>query len=454
MTQGVIWKQLVTFAVPLLFGFVFQQLYNTVDSVVVGNFVGKEALAAVGSTGSIINTLIGFFTGLSTGASVVIARLFGARDDAGVSKAVHTTIVMTFLLAILFTVLGVTMVPYMLRIMKTPADVYAEAKTYLTIYFSGVAGLMLYNAGAGILRAVGDSRRPLYFLVFSAVVNTALDLVFVLVWNLGIAGVAYATVLSQLLSAALVILTLMRSEGAHRLNRHALRISPPMLKAIIKIGLPAAIQSALTAFSNVFVQSYINSFGSACMAGWSAYGKLDQLALLPMQSVSMASTTFVGQNLGALDMPRAKRGILTAALMSTISTAVLMLPLMLFARPLLSFFNRDPEVLAFGRLFVVWMSPFYVFACVNDILAGALRGAGESKAPMFIMLTCFVLIRQIYLYFISRVATSVLPIALGYPLGWILCAIFQYAYYKRSGWEKRQASVIGQYAKATDATAK
>jgi putative MATE family efflux protein len=442
MTQGVIWKQLVAFAVPLLFGFIFQQLYNTVDSVVVGNFVGKEALAAVGSTGNIINTLIGFFSGLATGASVVIARLFGARDDAGVSKAVHTTVLLTLVLAVLFTVLGVSMVPTMLRFMKTPADVFSDAKTYLTIYFAGVSGLMLYNVGAGILRAVGDSRRPLYFLVFSAIVNTVLDLVFVLAFGLGVAGVAYATIISQFLSAVLVTLTLMRSSGAYRLNLRALRFSPPMLKSIIRIGLPAAIQSALTSFSNVFVQSYINSFGSACMAGWSAYGKLDQLALLPMQSISMASTTFVGQTLGALDMRRAKRGVRIAILMSTLSTALLMLPLMLYARPLLGFFNRDPGVLEFGRLFVVWISPFYVFACVNDILAGALRGAGESKAPMFIMLTCFVVIRQIYLYFVSRAAQTVLPIALGYPLGWILCALLQFAYYKLSGWEKRQERVL------------
>ncbi len=444
MTRGVIWKQFVSFAVPLLLGFVFQQLYNTVDSVVVGNFVGKEALAAVGSTGSIINTLIGFFAGLATGASVVIARLFGARDEAGVSRAVHTTIVMTLLLAVLFTVLGVAMVPFMLRLMKTPADVLPASQTYLTIYFAGVIGLMLYNAGAGILRAVGDSRHPLYFLVFSAIVNTLLDLLFVLTFGLGVAGVAYATVIAQLLSAVLVLFTLSRASGAHQLRMHALRLSPPILKSIIKIGLPAAIQSTLTSFSNVFVQSYVNAYGSACMAGWSAYGKLDQLALLPMQSISMASTTFVGQNLGARNLVRAKQGIRTAVLMSTVSTASLMLPLMLFAKPLLGFFNRDPEVLAFGRLFVVWMSPFYVFACVNDILAGALRGAGESKAPMFIMLLCFVVIRQIYLFFVSRVAPTVLPIALGYPLGWILCAALQFAYYRFSGWEKRQERVLAQ----------
>ncbi len=442
MTEGVIWKQFIAFAVPLLMGFIFQQLYNTVDSIVVGNFVSTEALAAVGSVGSIINTLIGIFAGFGTGASVVIARLYGARDDGGVSKAVHTTVVMTLYLALIFTAVGVAMVPFMLRMMKTPDDVFGEARTYLTIYFAGVVGLMFYNIGAGILRAVGDSRRPLYFLVFSALTNTALDLLFVLTFHLGIAGVAYATVVSQLLSAALVLFTLSRSSGPQRLNRHVLRISPPMLKSIVKIGMPAAIQSGLTSFSNVFVQSYINSFGSACMAGWSVYGKLDQLALLPMQSISMASTTFVGQNLGARDMARAKRGVRTAILMSTLSTASLMLPLMVFAGPLLRIFNHDPEVLAFGRLFVVWMSPFYVFACVNDILAGALRGAGESKAPMFIMLACFVVIRQIYLYFISRATQTVLPIALGYPLGWILCAALQFAYYKLSGWEKRQERVL------------
>lgn len=442
MTQGVIWKQLVTFAIPMLMGFIFQQLYNTVDSIVVGNFVGKEALAAVGSTGSIINTLIGFFMGLSTGASVVISRLFGAHDDDGVSKAVHTTMVMTLILAVLFTFIGIVMIPYMLRFMSTPADVFDDATTYLTIYFAGVAGLMIYNIGAGILRAMGDSRRPLYFLIFSALVNILGDLVFVLAFKMGIAGVALATVLSQALSAVLVVIVLMLTEGPHRLILKKLTISMPMLKSIFKIGFPAAIQSALTSFSNVFVQSYINAFGSACMAGWSIYGKLDQLAMLPMQSISMASTTFVGQNLGAMDIPRAKKGWRTALTLSLGCTAVALIPLMVFARPLLSLFNQDPEVLNFGSMFVLYLSPFYLFACVNDITAGALRGAGQSKAPMAFMLLSFVAFRQCYLFVASRIFDSVLPIAMGYPFGWMLCAACQFIYYKKSNWEAKQDKVL------------
>jgi putative MATE family efflux protein len=444
MTQGVIWRQIVAFAVPMLMGFIFQQLYNTVDSIVVGNFVGKEALAAVGSTGSIINTLIGFFMGLSTGASVVISRLFGAHDEDGVSRAVHTTIVMTLVLAVLFTILGVAMIPFMLRFMSTPADVFGDATTYLTIYFGGVIGLMIYNIGAGILRAVGDSRRPLYFLIFSALVNIAGDLLFVLAFKMGIAGVAIATVISQALSAVLVVIVLMRTDGPHRLVLKKLRLSMPMLKSIMKIGLPAAIQSALTSFSNVFVQSYINAYGSACMAGWSVYGKLDQLAMLPMQSISMASTTFVGQNLGAMNIARAKRGIRTALAISLGCTAVTLVPLMAFARPLLSLFNKDPEVLTFGTMFVVYLSPFYLFACVNDITAGALRGAGQSKAPMIFMLMSFVVFRQVYLFIISRLIDSVLPIAMGYPLGWMLCAICHVIYYKKSNWEAKQDKVLAK----------
>lgn len=308
MTQGTIWKQLLSFAAPMLLGLIFQQMYNTVDSIVVGNYVSSQALAAVGTTGPLINTLLGFFNGFSTGATVVIARAYGARDRKSVHDAVHTTILTTFLMAILFTGLGMYLTPYLLRMMKTPGDMMSEATTYLRIYFMGVSGLMFYNMGAGILRAVGDSRRPLYFLVFSAIVNTAGDLIFVLVFHMGVAGVAYATILAQALSAMLVLYVLARSDGPYKLFFRRLCIKLPVLRQIVGIGLPTALQGAITAFSNVFVQSYINAFGSDCAAGWSIYGKLDQFALLPQQSLSAANTTFVGQNLGAGNVPRAKRG--------------------------------------------------------------------------------------------------------------------------------------------------
>lgn len=443
MTEGPIARQLVSFAAPMLLGLIFQQLYNTVDTIVVGNFVSSQALAAVGTTGPLINTLLGFFNGFSAGATVVIARAFGARSYQDVHNAVHTTILMTLLMAAAFTVAGIALTPVLLRLMRAPEDMVPEATTYLRIYFLGVSGLMLYNMGAGILRAVGDSRRPLYFLIFSAIVNTVGDLIFVLVFRMGVAGVAYATILAQGLSAVLVLYVLMASDGLHRLELKKLRIHGATLKKIVAIGLPTAIQSAITAFSNVFVQSYINVFGSACAAGWSMYGKLDQFALLPQQAISMASATFVGQNLGALNIARAKRGIRTALAMGMGCTALLMVPLMAFSRPLLSLFNQQPEVLSYGQLFVMWISPFYLFACVNDILGGALRGANESLAAMICMLSSFVVIRQIYLFIISHTANSAVLIGLGYPLGWVLCCISLVACYWLIPWEKKQGAKQG-----------
>ena len=273
MTEGVIWKQLLWFALPLMVGNVFQQFYNTVDSIVVGNFVGKEALAAVGSVGSIINSVIGFFGGLATGASVVIAQSYGAKNDGKVSIAVHTTFCMTLVLCVVFTIVGISATPFLLRFMSMPDDVIGEATEYLMIYFSGVSGLMIYNMGSGVLRAVGDSKRPLYFLVFSACVNTVLDLVFVVKFHWGIAGVAWATVIAQGLSAVLILVVLFRANGAYRLVLSKMKTDRGALQEIVRIGFPSAVQQTVTAFSNVFVQSYINSFGSNAMAGWSAYGK-------------------------------------------------------------------------------------------------------------------------------------------------------------------------------------
>ncbi len=436
MTEGVIWKQILWFALPLLVGNLFQQLYNTVDSIVVGNFVGKEALAAVGSSDSIINTLIGFFSGMATGAGVVISQYFGARDHENVHTAVHTTIALTFLLSVVFTILGVLLVRPMLMFMGTPEDVMPEATTYLTIYFAGVSGLMFYNMGAGILRAVGDSRRPLYFLIVSAVTNIVLDLVFVIVFRMGVAGVAYATIVSQFASAILTMWTLTRESASYKIIWKRIRITNWMLGKIVRIGLPSALQMAITAFSNVFVQSYINEFGSSCMAGWSSYGKIDKFCMLPIQSVSLSITTFVGQNLGAGQVARAKKGSTVAFVMSFIMTIVIMIPIMIFATPLVALFNQEPEVLEYGTLFLRLMMPFFLCQCANQVYAGSLRGAGNTKAPMFIMMGCFIVFRQIYLFIISRLTESVIWVALGYPFGWILCSVIIYIYYKRSDLEK------------------
>lgn len=448
MTQGSAAKLLIQFSVPLLLGYLFQQMYNTVDTLVVGNFVGKEALAAVGSTTPIINTLIGLFMGFAMGANVLIAQFYGAHDEKSVHDVVHTTILMSLFLSIVLTVIGVVSVPYMLRLMDTPEDVFKQASAYLRIYFTGTAGLLLYNVGSGILRAVGDSRRPLYFLIFSAVTNTVLDLVFVINLDMGVAGVAWATVIAEVLSSALILFVLSRTSGPYRLYWAHLKLNLPILKSIVEIGLPSSIQQGVTSFSNVFVQGYINNFGSACMAGYSAYSKVDAIALLPMQSIAMGNTTFVGQNLGAGKIERTKKGITISFLLSIACTVVIIIPLMIFAGPIISLFNDEADVIYYGTLYMRFVSPFYLLCCVNQIYAGALRGAGDTRAPMFIMLGSFVAFRQIYLYVVSRVfVDSFIPVLFAYPAGWIVCSTLIYIYFRSADWEHRRFMFVKENGK-------
>ena len=431
MTEGNITGHIIRFAFPLLLGNLFQQLYNTVDTWVVGNYVSNEAYSAVGTVGPIVNMLIGFFMGLSSGAGVVISQYYGAKQHDKVQETVHTAIVMTLGLGILFTVVGVSMIPLMLRLINMPPTVIGEATTYLTIYFSGLLGLMLYNIGSGILRAVGDSQRPFYFLVVCAVLNTVLDLVFVLVFRMGVAGVAWATILSQLISAILVLITLMRSDSCIRVDVKKLKLHLPMLKKIIRVGIPAALQMAITSFSNIFVQSYINFFGEDCMSGWTTYAKVDQLLFLPMQSIALASTTFVGQNLGKNQPQRARKGVTVSLLIAGAATLILMVPVIAFAPGIVAFFNDKPEVVDYGSLLLIWLSPFYILCCFNQIYSGALRGAGNTRAPMIIMLVSFVAFRQIYLFIMARVWNEILPIAMSYPAGWLLCSLLTAIYYHK-----------------------
>jgi len=444
MTQGTIWKQLLSYSVPLLVGLIFQQLYNMVDTVVVGRFVGKAALAAVGSTGSIVNMLVGFCAGLATGASVVISQCYGAKDMQRLHDAVHTTIVITFGLCAVMTALGLLIVEPALRMMDTPEDVIGEARVYLTIYFAGMSGMLIYNMGSGILQAVGDTRRPLYFLIFSAVVNTVLDLVFVLQFHLGVAGVAYATIIAQFLSAALILIVLSQDNAPYGIRWGHLRVSPDLFREILRIGMPSALQQAITSFSNIFVQGYINSFGSACMAGWSSYAKLDGLILLPTQSIAMASTTFVGQNYGANDMGRAKKGANQALRMSLLVTGLISALVMLFARPLLTLFTVEPDVLEYGQKFILMISPFYLMICFNQVYSGALRGIGNAKTPVMIMLFSFVVFRQLYLYVNSLLGNSFVAVALAYPVGWVLCStLLTILYYRSPLGRYREARAAG-----------
>ena len=430
MTQGSTTRHLVRFALPLLAGNLFQQLYNMVDTWVVGNFVSNEAFSAVGTVTPIINTLIGFFLGMSSGAGVVISQYYGAHRPEKVREAVHTAMLLTVIMGVVFTGVGIAMTPLMLELMKTPAEVAPDQTAYLTIYFAGIMGLLLYNMGSGILRAVGDSQRPFYFLLVSAGVNTALDLLFVLKFGMGVEGVAYATIIAQAVSAVLTIAVLIGYDGSVKLSLRDLRIHWDMLKKIVAVGIPAALQMAVTAFSNVFVQGYINYFGADCMSGWTAYTKIDQLVILPVQSLSLASTTFVGQNLGVGNVERAKGGVRRALYLSFAVTAVLLVPVLTLAPDMTAFFNSKPEVVSYGALLLRLLSPFYFFFCINQVYSGALRGSGNSQVPMFIMLGSFVVFRQIYLYVMANyISNEIVPIALSYPAGWFVCSAVTLLYY-------------------------
>ena len=445
MTEGNIARHLVNFALPLLIGNIFQQFYNTVDTWVVGNYVSNEAFSAVGTVGPVINMLIGLFGGMSSGASVVIAQYYGAHRNDKVKEAVHTSAALTLILCVAFTVIGLLLIQPMLRLMKTPVEVLPESTAYLTIYFAGMSGLMIYNMGSGILRAVGDSTRPFYFLVVSAVLNIVLDLVFVIAFDMGVRGVGFATIIAQGVSALLISLSLLHSESCVRLRVRDLRINGKMLRKVIRVGIPAGLQMAITGFSNVFVQSYINHFGADCMSGWTAYSKIDQLLILPMQSVGLASTTFVGQNLGQSKVDRARQGIRTALLMAVAVTFCVMIPVIVFAPQLVAFFNDKPEVIGYGTLLLRYISPFYLVCCINQVYAGALRGSGNSRVPMVIMLVSFVLFRQCYLYVMANfVSNEVVPIVLGYPAGWVLCSLITLVYYKRTKIEKFSVIEAGE----------
>ena len=429
MTRGSIPRQILLFSLPLMLGNIFQMLYNTVDMYVVGNFVSTQAQAAIGSTTMITNMAVFFFNGFSVGAGVLIGQRFGARDMERLHVAVETTIAMTFVFSAVFTAAGALAVPAMLRFMSTPEDVFLDADRYLTIYFLGISGLLIYNIGSGILRAVGDTTRPLMFLILTSVLNIFLDLLFVIRFHMGIAGVAYATILSQFISAILTLMLLTRSRDIYRLVWRDLRIDMGVLRRIFAVGLPAGVQSVITAFSNVFVQSYVNAFGSACMAGWSCYNKLDSFIMLPMSSMAMAATTFVSQNIGAKQPERARRGAFITVGMSVGITAVIAAVLVLFADSAVWLFNKDPEVIRYGGLFMRTNTFFLLFNCINHVSAGALRGRGDSRGPMIVMLTAFVGIRQVYLFLVTRlVANTPRLVGLGYPVGWLSCTLLMAAY--------------------------
>ena len=440
MIKGSIFKSILWFSIPLLIGNFFQQLYNTVDSYVVGKFVDTNALAAVGASTPVINMLVGFFMGLSAGAGVVISQYFGGRRKEDMSKAVHSSIALTALLSVVFTVAGMLFTKPLLRAIGVPEEVLPHSSLYLTIYFAGMTFSLFYNMGSGILRAVGDSRHPLIYLAVASLVNIALDFLFVCGFHMGIAGVAIATIIAQAVSSAMVMYKLMHTQEDYKLELRKIHFHKKMVKKIIAFGFPAALQQSITSFSNVIVQSYINRFGATAMAGYSAAIRIDGFLQLPLQSFNMAITTFVGQNIGAKQYRRVKKGIWAAWVMSSLVILVGSVGMYFFAPYLIGVFTDDVQVIANGSGMLRIFSYAYIVLPVVQILNGALRGAGLSKIPMYYMLGCFVVLRQIYLMIAVPLTNNLFVVMTGWPVTWVICAIGMLAYYLKADWLPEEAA--------------
>jgi len=434
MTEGSVIKHIITFAFPLMIGNLFQQLYNMVDIWVIGKTGLNGAYAAVGSVNPIINILIGFFLGLSSGTGVIISQYFGAKNEKKANEVVHTAIAMTLIMGVFFTIIGVAMAPVMLKVMlkDSGSEVFGYAKTYLTIYFSGVLGVMLYNITAGILRAVGDSKRPFCFLLVSSLTNIVLDLVLVFVFDMDVDGVAIATVVSQWLSAILGVITLLRETNCVKLIIKKIQINREHLKKIVILGIPAGIQLSITAFSNVFVQSYVagvNGDTTYCLAAYTSYAKVDNILFLPTQAIALAVTTLVGQNMGNKNEKRARQGTYKAIGLSLAVTLFFVVIIEFFSAPLAAIFNNDPNVVKYASMLLMYISPFYLLTSINQIMAASLRGMGNTKAPMIILLGSLVGIRQLYLFIMAKISNELLPIAFSYPVGWFICSIIFLIYF-------------------------
>lgn len=434
MTTGSIWKRMVSFAVPVFLGNLCQQLYNTVDSVIVGKFVGKQALAAVASSGNLIFMMTGFFMGLFIGAGIVIAQYFGARNYEKVRSAVHTDIAFALCCGVLLTLLGVFFTPTILTWMRTPADVLSTSILYFRLYFLGSLATILYNAGMGILQAVGDSRSPLYYLVISSVVNVALDLLFVGAMDMGVAGAAVATVISQVVSAVLCIIKLTRSDGPYRLEIKRIGFDLPLLKKITSQGIPSGVQNSIIAIANVVVQSNINTFGSDAMAGCGSYSKVEGFVFLPITAFAMALTTFIGQNLGAGQFDRAKQGARIGILCSMAMAELIGVALFFLAPYAMRLFNDDPAVVAIGVRQSHIEALFFCFLAFAHGVSAVLRGAGRAQVPMYTMLGCWCILRVSYITLALKVWPDIATIFWAYPITWSVSCVVFLLYYLKADW--------------------
>lgn len=434
MTEGGIARKIFFFSVPLILGNLLQQLYNTVDSIIVGNFVGSNALAAVGSSTSIICLLIAFSQGLAVGAGVIVSQYLGAKEKQGVQDAVHTAIALSAILGVIITVGGICFSSQLLRWMHTPAEVFDESALYLKLYFGGVIFSVLYNMAAGILNAAGNSRRSLLYLAVASVTNIVLDLVLIAGLHMGVAGAAVATDISQLVSCVLSLLFLMRVPADYQVSLGKIRVQKKMAVRIITVGLPTGIQNMVISFSNVLVQSSVNGFGAAAMAGFGAYMKIDGFNILPVMSFSMAVTTFTGQNYGAGKIDRVKKGMRVTLAMGFVYTVLTGVLLLTFADPLMRMFTKDAEVIAFGKQAMRYFCPFYFLLSIMHGLAGTVRGTGKSVPPMVILLTSLCLFRIIWIQFVLPLFSMIDGVFVLYPVSWAFGTVLMILYTWKGKW--------------------
>lgn len=443
ITEGVIWKQLLLFFFPILLGTFFQQMYNTVDTIVVGRFVGTNALAAVGASGALIDLLIGFFTGMASGATVVLAQRYGAGDGEGVSKAIHTGMALAVVSGLIVTVVGLLAGSSVLRLTGTPEAVFEDAKLYTLIYFGGSLAMVLYNVGSGILRALGDSRRPMFYLIVCCLVNIVLDLVCVVGLKLGVAGAGLATVLSQLVSAVLVTVRLMRMDGDSRLVLRRIRFDRPTLGSILRIGVPAGLQSTMYSISNLIIQSGINSFGEVTVAAWTAQGRLCSVVWMVIGAFGVSITTFVGQNFGAQKYDRVRGSVRVCLAMAFVAVGAVSAFLIALGEALLGIFSGDPAVIEEGMKVVWYIAPFYVLYVPIEVLSGAMRGSGDSFVPTVITCVGVCVLRVLWIIFVVSRWHTVLMLSLAYAVTWGVTSLVFAIYYIQGSWLRKRIRAMG-----------
>ena len=434
LTEGSIWKAMLMFALPVFLGNVFQQLYNAFDAWCVGNYIGDEALAAVTSSASLIFMMVSFFNGVAMGAGVIIARSFGAKQFDAMEKAIHTAIAFGLVTGVTLTVAGVTLTPIILRWMGTPAEVLPQSIVYFRYYFCGAIFTVMYNIFVGILHAVGDSRHPLYYLIFAACVNVALDMLLVAVLDFGVGAAALATTVSQGISALLCFLHITRVDAPYRVHIRKIRFHKESLKAIIRYGLPSGVQNSVIALANVVVQTNINSFGKAAMAGCGSYSKLEGFAFLPVTCFTQALSTFVGQNLGAGKHDRVRKGVAFGICCSCVMAEITGLLMYLFAPQLIGFFSESQEAITYGTRHTQTICLFYCLLAFSHCIGAIMRGAGRPMVPMFTSLGSWCVFRVIYITVAVRFVNELTTVSWAYPITWILSSTIFLIYFLRADW--------------------